>query len=61
MSMITAIILFASALNAKSSTITVEPNVQPWDYVDTNDGAKLQGFYSIPEGEGPFPAVIILP
>ena len=45
-----------------SSPSTMEPNVQPWDYIDMNDGTKLQGFYSVPtKGEGPFPAVIILP
>ena len=53
-----AIIVSASIICATSS---VEPDVQAWDYVDPIDGAELQGFYSIPEGDGPFPALIILP
>lgn len=39
----------------------MEANVEPWDYIDENDGKELQGFFSIPEGKGPFPSIVILP
>lgn len=45
-----------------SAQFPVEPNVEVVEYSDPYDNEfPLQGFVSIPEGEGPFPAVVIIP
>ena len=49
-----------NVFHAKSSS-PVEANVEPWDYIDENDGKELQGFFSMPEGKGPFPTIVMLP
>ena len=36
----------------------MEASVMPVNY--THDGADLTGYYSVPEGDGPFPAVVII-
>lgn len=36
-----------------------DPNVTAMDYEHAGDA--LQGFYAKPEGDGPFPAIVIVP
>ena len=36
----------------------MEASVMPVNY--THDGADLTGYYSVPDGDGPFPAVVII-
>jgi len=44
-----------ATINPKS----IERNVMPLNY--THNGTELQGYYAKPDGDGPFPAVIIIP
>jgi hypothetical protein len=55
------ILLLFSALSSGivRAEVPMEPNVETFNY--THQGDNLQGFYAKPEGEGPFPAVVILP
>jgi len=38
-----------------------ESSIYSWEYIDENDETELQGFYSTPQGDGPFPVVVIVP
>jgi len=49
---------------------SIDPNVTAWNYTDNNpellkgfygNPTELQGFLAVPQGEGPFPAVIVIP
>jgi hypothetical protein len=51
--------LIFAALLSHGNGEAMEPDVTAVDYVHMND--QLRGYYAKPEGDGPFPGVVIIP
>lgn len=52
-------LIFAALLSLVDGQAPMEPDVTAVDYRHLDDA--LQGFYAKPEGDGPFPGVVIIP
>lgn len=53
------ILIFAALLSHVNGEAPMQPDVTAVDYRHLDD--ELKGFYAKPEGDGPFPGVVVVP